>query len=197
LAWSLYDGTTWSPFLNIVTSATSAPSCTTDNNNAVICAIFTTQGATLANRFVAGAWSGFLNIGGVSGGKPDCVSLNSGGKVACFAKAYNSAIYTSFFNGGSWLASNWGAYTSLKGQVIDNASCTTNLPGRLVCGIVAVTDAAFFANSYNGLTWNGWTKIISSIGLETGMPSCTALAAGKVMCIVKGTNNKLSSVVGP
>src|SRR5271165_4017915 len=179
LAWSLYNGTAWSAFANLTTSAVSAPSCTTDNNSAVICAVFTIGGATLVNRFAAGAWEGFLNIGGIAGGEPDCVSLNSGGKVACFARGYASGIYGSLFNGGSWVADDWSSYGGLSGTVNDNAGCTSQAAGLLLCGVIGVTDAAFYADVYTGSSWAGWAKIGGS---GVGTPACAALGTGQVVC---------------
>ena len=195
LAWSVYNGTNWKAFANLATSAVSAPSCTTDNNNGVLCAIFTTKSATLVNRYVAGAWEGFLNIGGTAASEPDCTSLNSGGKVACFAEGYTSQIYGSLFNGGAWVAGDWGGYSSLPGSWVNtNANCTTQTAGKLVCGVLAANDSVFYANVYNGSGWSGWAKIGGS---GFGIPSCAALGTGQVVCVIMGPNNKLSSVVGP
>jgi hypothetical protein len=52
----------------------------------------TVGGVTLANRYITGAWEGFLNLGGSAAGNPNCSSVNSTGKVACFAEAYNSEM---------------------------------------------------------------------------------------------------------
>jgi hypothetical protein len=182
LAWTLFNGTTWSAFANLTTTAISAPSCTTDNNSGVICAVFTTANATLVNRFSAGAWEGFLNIGGTAGGQPDCASLNSGGQVACFAKAYFSGIYGSLFNGSSWAVGNWSTYGSLGGSPDDNASCTSQVAGQLVCGSISALDSAFYADVYNG-SWLGWSKIG---GAGFGSPSCAPLGTGQVVCVVMG-----------
>jgi hypothetical protein len=195
LAWSVYNGTNWKAFANLATSAMSAPSCTTDNNNGVLCAIFTTKSATLVNRYVAGAWEGFLNIGGTAASEPDCTSLNSGGKVACFAEGYTSQIYDSLFNGGAWVAGDWDGYSSVPGSWVNtNANCTTQTAGKLVCGVLAANDSVFYANVYNGSVWSGWAKIGGS---GFGIPSCSALGTGQVVCVIMGPNNKLSSVVGP
>jgi hypothetical protein len=194
LAWSHYSGTTWSAFANVITTAVSAPSCTTDNNSGVVCSIYTTGGATLVNRFAAGKWEGFLNVGGIAGGEPDCTSLNSAGKVTCFAKAYSSGIFVNLFKGGSWIVGDWSGYGGLGGAVNDNASCTSQAPGELVCGVIAVTDAALYANIFNGAAWSGYTKIG---GVGVGSPSCAPLGTGQVVCVVLGPNNKLTSTVGP
>jgi hypothetical protein len=194
LAWSLYNGTKWSAFVNLKTSAVSAPNCTTDNAGSVICSVYTTASATLVNRFTGSAWSGFLNIGGLAGGEPDCASLNSGGKVACFAKAYNSGVFVSAFNGGSWVAGDWTPYGGLSGNVNDNAGCTSQAAGELVCGAIGVNDSAFYANVFNGTNWAGWAKI-GATGVAS--PACAPLGTGQVVCLVTGIDNKFTSVVGP
>jgi hypothetical protein len=99
LAWSVYNGTFWSKFANLATSAVSAPGCATDNAGGVICAVFTTGDATLVNRFAGGAWAGFLNLGGIGAGAPDCTSMNSSGQVVCFGEAY--------FSQNSWHPFRW------------------------------------------------------------------------------------------
>jgi hypothetical protein len=194
LVYSVYNGVSWSVFVNLATSAVSQPSCTTDNSNRVVCGVFTTTGATLVNRYASGVWSGFINIGGTAGSEPNCVSLNSLGKVVCIAEAYNSGIYGSLFNGMAWAAGNWSVYGAITGTVDENANCTSQASGQLICGVVAVTDSAFWVNSYNGVIWAGWVKIG---GVVTGIPSCTPLGAGKVACAVTTLTNKITGFVGP
>ncbi len=195
LAYSIYNGTSWSTFKTVATSAVSAPGCATDNAGGVVCAVVTIDGITLANRYTAGAWEGFLNLGGSAAGDPNCSSVNSGGKVACFGEAYNSGmIYGAEFLGGSWTANNWTTYGALGGTVSNNANCTTQGAGLVVCGAIGELDNAFYADVYNGASWGGWIKIG---GTGIGIPACGALGTGQVVCIVMGVNNKLTSVVGP
>jgi hypothetical protein len=195
LAYSIYNGTSWSAFKNVLTSAVSAPSCATDNAGSVVCALYTVGGTTLANRYTAGAWEGFLNLGGSAAGDPICSSVNSGGKVACFGEAYNSGmIYGAEFLGGLWMPSNWTAYGALGGAVSNNANCTTQAAGLAICGAIGELDGAFYADVYNGSSWEGWVKVG---GTGLGIPACGALGTGQVVCVVMGINNKLTSVVGP
>ena len=79
-------------------------------------------------------------------------------------------------------------------HVNDNAGCTTQAPGLLVCGATAVTDNAFYADVWSGTLWSGWTKIGGS---GTGSPACAPLGTGQVVCVMMGLNNRLTSVVGP
>jgi hypothetical protein len=147
----------------------------------------------MANRFSSGKWAGFLNLGGEAADKPDCISLNSGGQVTCFAEAYNSGIYVDLFNGHAWTVSDWSGYSSLGGQTVNNASCTSQIADELVCGAIGAQDNAFYANVDSGI-WSGWIKIG---GTGIGTPSCAPLGTGQVVCVVMGINNKLTSVVGP
>jgi len=78
-------------------------------------------------------------------------------------------------------------------MVNDNASCTSHIAGQLVCGVLA-TDNAFYANTYNGANWSGWS-LIGGTGYSS--PSCAPLTPGRVLCTVLGINNKLTSVTGP
>ena len=152
LAWSEYNGTSWSNFANLTTSAVSAPSCTTDNNSGLRHIHNRVRHA--GESFHQRRLGGFLNIGGIAGGEPDCTSLNSGGKVACFAKAYNSGIYGALFIGGSWVIGDWNSYSGLGGNVNDNAGCTSQAAGHLVCGTIAI-DNVFYANVYTGIGRDG------------------------------------------
>jgi len=85
-------------------------------------------------------------------------------------------------------------YEDLSGTPNDNAGCTNQATGELVCGGISVTDAAFYANVFNGSSWTGWTKVGGS---GVGSPSCAPLGSGKVVCLIMGPTNKLTSVVGP
>lgn len=193
LAYTLYNGTTWSAIANLSTTTISQPSCTTDNNGGVICAVFTSGSATEVNRY-NGSWEGFLNLGGIAGGEPNCTSMNQSGNVVCFAKGYASGIYGSRFNGGTWVATNWPAYSGLSGVVNDNAGCTTQAANQLVCGATSVTDNAFYSDVWNGSSWTGWIKIGGS---GAGSPACAPLGTGQVVCVMLGLNNQVTSVVGP
>jgi hypothetical protein len=194
LSWTHYNGSAWSAFATLKTSTVSPPSCTSDDNGGAVCSVYTTANQTLVTRFNGTTWAGFLNVGGTAGGVPDCTAMNSGGKVACFAKAYNSGIYASVFNGGAWTAADWTGYAGISGNVNDNASCTSQAAGELVCGAIGALDSAFYANVYNGANWSGWAKI-GTTGWAS--PACAALGTGQVVCLVTGINNKLSSTVGP
>jgi hypothetical protein len=158
----------------------------------VVCSVFIKGYVTAVNRYFGGSWKGFLNIGGIAGGEPDCASMNSGGRVVCFAEAYTTGIFGSLFNGGAWIAGNWSPYGGLGGNVNDNASCTSHIPGELVCGVTAI-DNIFYANVYSG-SWSGWVKVG---GTGVGSSACAPLGTGKVVCVVMGINNKLTSVIGP
>ena len=196
LAYSVYNGTSWSAFANLSTVVTtSAPSCTTDNNSGVICAVYTTADATLANRYSAGSWAGFLNLGGDAGGEPDCTSMNSGGQVACFAKAYDSEPFVNLYNGAGWAVSNWSGYGGMGGAENDSVGCTSQVAGGLVCGAFSALTSLFFADVDAGSGFAGFTLIDAQAGV--GSPSCAPLGTGQVVCVVMGTNNQLSSVVGP
>jgi hypothetical protein len=152
-------------------------------------------GETLVNRFAGGAWKGFINIGGLGGGTPDCTFWKANGEVACFAKATNDGIYVSTFSGGTWTASNWSTYGALDGTENDNASCTSQATNELVCAVIGLPgNNAMYANVYNGSDWSGWLEVS---GTGIGSPACTPLTTGKALCLIMGTNNELTSFVGP
>jgi hypothetical protein len=198
LSWSLYNGTAWSKFANLSTSTVSAPSCTSDHRGGVICAVFTSAEATLVNRFNGTSWEGFLNLGGIAGGNPDCTFFSTVDPVVCFAKAIGDSIFVTVFDGGNWVMGSWSTYFDLQGVANDNASCTSQATGELVCGAIGqpTPGNAFYADVFNGSSWSGWT-LIGGGGTGFGSPSCAALGSGKVVCVIMGLNNKLTSIVGP
>jgi hypothetical protein len=159
LSWSLHNGTTWSKFANLATSTVSAPSCTSDHNGGVICAVFTSAEATVVNRFSfsSGSWEGFLNLGGIAGGNADCTFWKPVGEVACFAKAIGGSIYVTAFDGKNWVGGDWSTYANLQGLVNDNASCTSQVAGELVCGVIGQSNPgnAFYANVFDGTNLAG------------------------------------------
>lgn len=194
LAWSLYNGTTWSAFENLTIGAVSGPSCTTDNNGGIICEAYSTGYQSAVNRFTGGAWEGFLNFGGTFSGEPNCIFWQPTGQVVCTGKGTTNQIYPTAFNGGSWNASNWSETNLGSGGVFnDNANCATQAAGQLVCAAIGF-DNALHANVYNGSNWSGWADIG---GTGVGTPSCTSLGTGQVVCVVMGIDNELTSVVGP
>lgn len=197
MAWSLYNGTSWSAFANLNTKAFSAPSCTTDNNAGVVCAVYTNGYVTLVDRFAAGKWEGFLSLGGIAGGTPDCTSLDQAGNIVCFAEGYSSSIYPTRYNASGWAVADRMPYGGgLGGEVNANASCTSQAAGELLCGAYGVgpDNSELYANAYNGSAWTGW-GVVGGDGV--GVPACTPLGTGEVICVVMGFNNKLTSVVGP
>jgi hypothetical protein len=195
LAYTVYNGARWSAVANLATTAISQPSCTSDDNSGVICAVYTMAGNTEVNRYASGHWQGFLNVGGIAGGAPDCTPLNENGNVVCFAEGYNFGIYSNRFKGGTWNTADWTAYVSLGSDfVAENASCTSQAPNELVCGVIYVRDNTFYADVYSGTSWLGWVKIGGS---GTGSPACAPLGTGKVVCLIMGLKNQLTSAVGP
>ena len=141
---------------------------------------------------------GFLNLGGIAGGNPDCTFFSTVDPVVCFAKAIGDSIFVTVFDGGNWVMGSWTTYGNLGGEVNDNASCTSQATGELVCGVIGqpTPGNAFYADVFNGSSWSGWT-LIGGGGTGLGSPSCAPLGSGKVVCVIMGLNNKLTSVVGP
>ena len=144
----------------------------------------------------------------VDGAVNAATSFNLGGTPFAFGTLSKSNAFLGFsgnstmtggdntasFVGGLWTPSNWTTYFPEGGVVSTNANCTTQAAGQLICGVIGAVDNAFYADLYNGAGWEGWIKI-GSAGI--GIPACGALGAGKVVCVVMGINNKLTSVVGP
>jgi hypothetical protein len=108
-------------------------------------------------------------------------------------------IFVTRYDGLGWAPTDWSSYAAggLGGQVNENASCASQAPGELVCGVYAVgvpNDSALFSAVYNGTSWVGWNEVG---GTGIGIPACSPLGTGQVVCVVMGVNNRLTSVVGP
>jgi hypothetical protein len=148
--------------------------------------------------FSSDSWEGFLNLGGIAGGNPDCTFWKPVGEVACFAKAIDGSIYVTAFAGKNWVGGDWSTYSNLQGLVNDNASCTSQAAGELVCGVIGQSNPghAFYANVFNGTNWSTWA-LVGGGGTGFGSPSRAPLGSGKGVCVIMGLNNKLTSVVGP
>jgi hypothetical protein len=82
----------------------------------------------------------------------------------------------------------------MSGTVNDNAGCTSQAAGLLVCGATTVTDNAFYADVWGGSSWLGWSKVGGS---ATGSPACAPLGTGQVVCVMTTLTNLVTSVVGP
>jgi hypothetical protein len=193
LAWSVYNGTFWSKFANLATSAVSAPGCATDNAGGVICAVFTTGDATLVNRF-AGGGLGWIPQARWHRCRRARLHIDELERTSRLLR--RGLLLPNFWHPFRWRnlgTGYWTTYASLGGEVTNNAKCTTHAAGQLVCGVIAI-DNAFYADVYNGTSWSTWTK---TGGTGVGIPACAALGSGQAVCVVMGVNNKLTSVVGP
>jgi len=120
--------------------------------------------------------------------------MNQNGNVVCFAEGYASSIYSTRYNGRGWTVANWTLYSGLGGVVTENASCTAQSAGLLVCGVLSVNDDAFYADVWNGVSWSGWVKIGNS---GMGSPACAPLGTGQVVCLIVSVRNQLTSAIGP
>ena len=192
---SVFNGTAWSAFASITTPAYSAPGCAPDRAGNAICLFLTNTSAVLAARYNGTSWTPAINIGGRASGEPICTEFGVAGKVACFARGTDTALWGIQFNGGTWSTAGWSLWGSLGGLVESKASCALLVgPSQIVCGVQGTVDGALYGNQYNGTTWLGWVRVGGTI---LGTPACTKLASGKALCAVTGVNNQGSSATGP
>ena len=192
---------TWGKVSNVAATLTSAPSCASDNDRDVICAmnalVTPTNDTIVVNRFDGAKWEGFLTLqGGISGTSPYCTSLQVKGEVVCFDRANNLAFYWNMFKGGQWANSNWTGWRGLTGGNFGpRASCGITTAGTIACAFRYVPDSMMYAATFDGTTWSTFTKV-GPKPIWDG-PSCSALSAGKTICAVVGINNQVGSVTGP
>jgi hypothetical protein len=182
--------------VNLAGTYTSAPSCTGDGAGGAVCAALTTVNhALVAFRYNGTVWSAALNIAGEASSAPNCAKLGLPGQVVCFALGRDSAVWGRRFNGGTWSIANWSPWASIGGVAFTEPSCTSTGANQMVCGVVATTDSALYANQWNGSAWLGWVKTGASAALRA--PSCVGLTTGKALCAFTTVPNKAASTVGP
>ncbi|MFO1039278.1 MAG: hypothetical protein U1E45_20735 [Geminicoccaceae bacterium] len=197
---SAFNGTTWGAFSSVAASTSfstvTAPGCAGDGNGGVICTVVLANASNVAAvRYTGTAWTSVLNLSGTANTPPTCTGLGQTGKVACFARGTESAIYVNKFDGGSWRLLGWTGWVNIGGISQSEARCTNPAAGTLICGAIGANlDNALYVNAYNGSTWSGWAK---TGGPAIGNPSCVSPAANKALCAIVAPSNKGSSTSGP
>lgn len=193
---------TWGKVSNVAATLTSAPSCASDNDRDVICAmnalVTATNDTIVVNRFDGAKWEGFLTLqGSISGTSPYCTPLGTKGQVVCFDRANNLGIYANMFKSGSWATTNWTGWRGITGGNIGpRVSCAMTTAGALACGVRYVPDSMMYAATFDGTTWSAFAKV-GTKPIWDG-PSCATLSSGKAICAVVGmANNQAGSVTGP
>lgn len=192
---------TWGKVSNVAATLTSAPSCASDNDRDVICAmnvlVTPTNDTIVVNRFDGAKWEGFLTLqGGISGSSPYCTALGTKGEVVCFDRANNLAIYANMFKSGSWANTNWTGWRGITGGNFGpHVGCAITISGSIACGVRYVPDSSMYGATFDGTTWSTFTKV-GTKPIWDG-PSCATLSSGKVICAIVGINNQAASVTGP
>ena len=115
--------------------------------------------------------------------------------MICFGKGYDSKVYATGFNGGTWANSSWGGYNNMGGTVLGNVSCTSQAADELLCGVYGA-DNNFYAGTWKSTSWPGWSEVATA-NVALGSPACAPLGTGHVSCAIRDASNKFVSYIGP
>jgi hypothetical protein len=186
--------TKWTAYKAEGAATTSAPSCASDSAGGAICASRSTTGTVVADRFSSNLWGGQIDLGGTSSGTPTCAKYGVSQQVVCTYNYYSYYTYSNRFLGGLWQLGSWAGWTGAGGNIVNNVSCALVIAGEIACGANSQSNSSFYPNIYTG-TWTGYVTQVG--GANIGSPACASLGSSQVACVVIGTNNRLSSTIGP
>src|SRR5262249_18816401 len=96
------------------------------------------------------SWTPAINLGGTATSDTVCSEFGSAGKVVCFGRGTNSALWVNLFKGGTWSVTGWTGWASLSGLVESKASCGLLAASQIVCGVQGTVDSALWTNQFNG-----------------------------------------------
>jgi hypothetical protein len=140
-----YNGTTWSPGLNIGGQASGErPTCTKMGiPGQVACFAEGLNTALFGNRFNGGSWTlanwgGWGSLGGLISSNASCASIGAGQLICGVIGQVDSVLYANQFNSTSWLG--WvkiGSTTAFR-----NPSCASLGAGKALCAIIGTTNKA-------------------------------------------------------
>jgi hypothetical protein len=164
-------------------------------------AIVNNANTTVFNRFDGARWNGSLIpfATAISANSDVCTELGGGsfkGSAFCLLYGLDGVFFAVEFKGGIWQNSDWLNFGAISAQFdFPRTSCGLLSSGSITCTWINYGDSLLYENTFNGSNWIGETKIGGPSII--GGPACTALASGKVMCVVVGLNNQAMSVTGP
>jgi hypothetical protein len=153
----VWNGSTWSNWINLGGKLTSAPGATAAGNQIGVFAAGT--GGTIYYKHWNAGWSGWINVGGtlLSGTSPTAYNWGPNGQLGWLVTGTDSNLYR------NWVGSSSG-YEGINGALTSSPSATAKAPG--VIDVFARgssgTFAALYQISYNyggSGTWGQWTAL--------------------------------------
>ncbi|HEU4756261.1 MAG TPA: hypothetical protein VFS72_06335 [Agromyces sp.] len=124
-------------------------------------------------------WLGWESLGGVLTSGP-AVSSWSNGRLDCFVRGTDSALWHKWFDGG------WSGWESLGGVLTSSPAAVSWGRGRIDV-FVRGTDSALWHKWFDG-GWSGWESLG---GVLTSEPAVCSWASGRLDVFVRGTDSAL------
>ena len=124
-------------------------------------------------------WLGWESLGGVLTSGP-AVSSWSNGRLDCFVRGTDSALWHKWFDGG------WSGWESLGGVLTSSPAAVSWGRGRIDV-FVRGTDSALWHKWFDG-GWSGWESLG---GVLTSGPGAVSWGRGRIDVFVAGTDSAL------
>lgn len=190
-----FDGGNWSGFQRLGGSYIYNPSCTQDwTFGGVFCAAVT-MGAKLEGwkNPTGQSWTKLTHaVGAHLNADPSCTGIGQG-RILC---ATRSGVRLKVNRADD--DSTWPLITDLGGILTAAPSCMPlRNPFTVPTAICAVrdTNSAIQQISFDGTSWGAF-QLAAGISM-VGSPSCTFVGQAQTLCAVRGTNNRLFTLMGP
>ena len=124
-------------------------------------------------------WRAWEDLGGIITSDP-AVSSWAPGRLDCFARGTDNAMWHKWFQGG------WSGWESLGGVITSAPDAVSWGPGRIDC-FARGTNNALWHRWFQG-GWSGWENLG---GVLTSGPAVCSWGAGRLDVFVRGTDNAL------
>jgi peptidoglycan hydrolase-like protein with peptidoglycan-binding domain len=124
-------------------------------------------------------WHGWESLGGVLTSSP-AVSSWASGRLDCFGRGTDNALWHKWFSGG------WSGWESLGGVLTSAPAAVSWGPNRIDV-FARGTDNALWHKWFNG-SWHNWESLG---GVLTSGPGVSSWASGRLDCFARGTDNAM------
>ena len=181
LYWKFWNGSVWSPYSSLNTTATAGIAATNWGVNRMDI-FYSDNNGSMRHKWYTGSWSAAEeDLGGTFIGTPAATSWATN-RLDLLGRGTDNQLYWKYFNGSSY--SGW---TSLGANIYSSPAVTDWGANRL---------DVFYAGSNGSLRhkWytGGWSAAEEDLGgTIVGAPGAVAWGPNRIDVIVRGTDNQL------
>ena len=190
-----FNGTAWQGFQKLGGNYVYNPTCTEDwTFQNVFCAAVTIGAQLEGWKFQSSTWNKMPQaVGTAITADPDCTGIGRE-QILCAMRSGTRLKVNRADN-----ASTWPMLTDLGGTFADAPSCMPTMNPHLgtqnaTCSVRAL-NSVVHAISFDGSTWNGF-RPIPGVRM-VGQPNCIFFSQAQTLCAVRGTDNRLYTLLGP